>query len=238
MSDFHWVVLLRTCFPEIIAASERSFPRLETADIWRFCPSQRLSEDCVPLFASDVWAGMATFETEAAARAFYDDPQAQLPFLNEAETFWTALAIPFAHRGTVKWRDAPETDAALRVCRDPVEGTLAVVTSAGFNPDSTVPMARRQEFARGVDAVLRGYGEAPGNIYRDTVNGAGVDGRDGITLSLWESDQAMMAAAYKPGVHRGLMDGHFADAMFDRSSFSRLRVQQTSGDWGRAAAPA
>ncbi|MBM2320971.1 MULTISPECIES: hypothetical protein [Marivita] len=238
MSDFHRVVLLRVCFPDIIAAADCRFPAFEGADIWRFCPSQRLTDDNRPQFASDVWAGMAAFDTEADARAFRADPYSQLPFLNTADTVWTALAIPFAHRGTVIWRDRIETDCALRVCRDPVEGTLAVVTSAGFDDDSTVPISRRQDFARGVDAVLRGYGEAPGNIYRDTVNGAGVDGRDGITLSLWETDAAMMAAAYKPGVHRGLMDGHFADAMFDRSSFSRFRVQDMSEDWGRAAAPA
>ncbi|MDU8910510.1 hypothetical protein [Aestuariicoccus sp. MJ-SS9] len=238
MSDFHWVTFLRVCFPDIIAAADRRFPAMPGADIWRFCPTQRLGPEGIPSYASDVWCGMAVFDDEEAARAAFDDPQAHLPFLAEAENVWVALAVPFAHRGAVKWRDAVETDSALRVCRTPPEGTLAVVTSAGFDADSAVPMARRLDFARGVEAVLKGYAEAPGNIFRDVGNGAGVDGRDGLTLSLWDSDAAMVQAAYKPGVHRGQMDGHFGDAMFDRSSFSRFRVQGMRGDWGRAAAAA
>jgi hypothetical protein len=238
MSDFHWTVFYRVSFPEIIAAADRTFPRMPKADIWRFCPTQRLSPHSRPLFASDVWCGMGAFNTESEARAAYDDPIAVLPFLSEADNIWKALAVPIAHRGTVKWRDTVETDTALRVCKDDVAGTLAVVTSAGFDEDSAIPIPRRQEFARGVEAVLRGYGDAPGNIYRDVGNGAGVDGRDGITLSLWDDDKAMMAAAYKPGVHRGQLDDHMGNAMFDRSSFSRFRVQDISGEWGRAAAPA
>lgn len=236
--DHHWIVFFRAVFPNVVAASERRFAAMPGADIWRFCPSQRLDENGLPTFASDVWCGMAAFDTERAAHAAYSDPVGHLPYLDEVESLWTALAIPFAHRGTVMWRDAAETGSALRVAPDPREGTLAVVTSAGFDAESTVPLERRKAFLAGIEAVVRAYAEAPGNLHRDVANGAGVDGRDGLTLSLWDADSAMMVSAYKTGVHRGLMDDHFGTPMFDRSSFTRLRVRQSRGDWGRAAAPA
>ena len=81
------------------------------------------------------------------------------------------------------------------------------------------------------------YANSPGNVYRDTSNGSVVDGRDGITFSMWESEKAMFEAAYKAGVHRDQMDDHSSDAMFDRSSFSRFQVLETKGNWGRSAAP-
>lgn len=238
MSDHHWVVFWRVCFPEIIAASDHQFPRMPEADIFRFCPTQRLNSEGIPTFASDVWCGMAAFEQQETARAAFDDPMVKVPFLEGSDTFWTALAVPIAHRGTVNWRGTPETDSALRICTSPPEGVLAVVTSAGYDPDSSIPMERRKRFASGIEEVLKHYGDAAGNVFRDSTNGAGVDGCDGITLSLWDSDKSMIQAAYKPGTHRDQIDCHTSEKMIDRTSFSRFRVTAMKGDWGRPAAAA
>jgi hypothetical protein len=41
----------------------------------------------------------------------------------------------------------------------------------------------------------------------------------------------MIAAAYKSGVHKAMLDSHTADPMFDYSSFSRLALQASKGTW-------
>ena len=182
--DHHWVTFFRVCFPELIDGKVRKFATMPDADIWRFCPSQRVGANGLPTFVSDVWYGMAAFNEENLARTAFRAPVDSLPFLSEADNIWTALAVTFAHRGTVNWRGELETDCALQVCRKPSEGKLIVVTSAGFDAETAISVSRIKEFVQGVEAVMNHYANSSGNVYRDTSNGSAVDGRDGITFSM------------------------------------------------------
>jgi hypothetical protein len=56
-------------------------------------------------------------------------------------------------------------------------------------------------------------------------------GTDGITFSLWRDDASMMAAAYRPGVHRTQLDRYRVEHTADRSSFTRARIMCCSGTW-------
>jgi hypothetical protein len=230
MTEPHWATFHRVRFAEPVAATDHAFPRPEGLDLWRFCPAQTIGADGLPGFASDIWGGFALHDGRAGAEAMVDDPAARMPFLSGAVEHWHALARPFLHRGTVRWRDGDETDTAIRVCGAPGDGVLAVVTSAGFASRDAAQAPRIRRFLRGIEAVMEGYAGQPGNLRRATFNG-GFDGRDGFTLSLWADGQAMGAAAYRAGAHRAQMDAHVAEAMFDRSSFSRFALLASRGSW-------
>lgn len=229
MPKHHWVVLQRLRFAAPIAAASRTFPRPEGPHIWRFCPAQVLDEDGLPTSESDVWGGMAVFDDEATARAHLDAPDRLIPWLDEAEESWFALAIPYAHHGSVDWRDGVETDCALIVSAARPEGPVAVVTSAGYA--APPELDRVKAFLGGVDRARAYYRGLDQNLRADVFNGGQVDGREGMTLTLWPDSKAMIGAAYKTGEHRSQMDVNEATALFDRSSFSRFIPLESRGSW-------
>ena len=229
MSQHHWVVLHRLRFNTPIAAATRTFPRPEGPDIWRFCPSQVVGEDGLATFESDVWGGMAVFGDEAEARAHLDAPDRLIPWLGEAEESWFALAVPYAHHGSVHWRDGVETDSALRVSKARPEGPVAVVTSAGYA--SPPELGRVQTFIGGVDAARAYYRGLDHNLRAYVFNGGKVDGREGLTLTFWTDSKAMIGAAYRTGEHRSQMDVNEATSLFDRSSFSWFILLDSRGSW-------
>jgi hypothetical protein len=59
-------------------------------------------------------------------------------------------------------------------------------------------------------------------------------GYDGFTVSVWRSEEDMLTASYRAGVHRGYVDGHKTSSDFDRSSFTRFRILESSGSWNGA----
>lgn len=229
MTQHHWVVLQRIRFAAPIAAARRTFPRPEGPDIWRFCPSQTLGDDGLATFESDVWGGMAVFDDEASARAHLDAPDRLIPWFDEAEESWFSLAIPYAHHGSVHWRDEVETDTALSVAAERPDGPVAVVTSAGY---ATAPEVERvKSFIGGVEQARAYYRGLDKNLRADVFNGGQVDGREGMTLTLWPNSKTMIAAAYKTDEHRSQMDVNESTPLFDRSSFSRFILLDSRGSW-------
>ncbi len=160
-------------------------------------------------------------------------PEAVFPRLSDAIESWHALAVPVAHHGAVNWRGTIEENSALRVTQDDRAGTLAVVTTAGYTERAPDDIPRIKLFIQGIAEVMRFYSGLDGNLRNDVFNG-GHDLRDGFTFTLWRDDQAMMQAAYRAGTHRTQMDRHREKPMFDRSSFSRLRILSASGSWDGA----
>ena len=226
-----WITLHRIRFPHPIFALDRTFEPPEGPDCWRFCVSHTLGDNGMPTWRSDTWAGMGIWKDRAAAEAMVADPVAAMPAIGEAVESWHALAIPVQHRGEVKWREAVQSNAAIEPTANDPLGPLAVMTSASFDdPTNPAEQPRISRFAVKVAEAIAFLGEQPGNLRRDVFNG-GFDGREGFTLTLWESDEAMLKAAYHSGHHRNLMDESRDGSIFDRSSFTRLRILRSSGSW-------
>jgi hypothetical protein len=78
------------------------------------------------------------------------------------------------------------------------------------------------------------YATLPGNHRAAVYSGGRVDGRSGVTATLWASDQAMMNAAYRPGHHRTQMEYQRKVGHFDFSSFTRARILAAKGTWDGA----
>jgi hypothetical protein len=179
---------------------------------------------------SNIWGGVGIWHSRAAAEAMVTAPGEAIPWLKETIAAWHCLSIPFSHRGTVNWRGYLQKDDAVRVAPNDPGGPLIVLTSAGFvtRDDATLPRIKR--FVAGVVDVLDDYGTQESNLRRGAFR-AGFDGRDGFTLSLWHSDQGMLQSAYSPGTHRTRIDEDKAGLLSDRTSFTRLRVIQSWGNW-------
>ena len=74
------------------------------ADPWRFYPYSLLGSNGFRTNISDVWGGIAIYASKEAAEAVINNPNAHLPFLDEVEKAWHALAVPYTLRGGVNWR--------------------------------------------------------------------------------------------------------------------------------------
>lgn len=231
MPKHHWITLHRVRFPDVISARDRVFPPVENADCWRFCVRHTMGENDLPTWTSDIWCGMGIWNSRAEAEAMLDDPVGAMPALGEAVEAWHALALPVQHRGEVRWRGTLESNCAIAPRKKDPRGQLAVITSASFDdPTNPEEIPRMSRFAVKVVEAIDFLGEQPGNLRRDVFNG-GFDGREGFTLSLWDSDDAMLKAAYHSGHHRNLMDESRDGSLFDRSSFTRLRILRNTGSW-------
>jgi hypothetical protein len=225
-----WISLHRVRFPSAISALERKFSAPLLPECWRFCPSLKVGNDDLPTFISHTWGGLGIYDDRNAAEAMVAAAQQHLPFLSETVEQWHALLLPFAHRGSVNWRGTVQDGLAIRPTSQKPEGPLVVITSAGFNSLRSDQRPRFVRFNRGVQDVIKFYGQAAGNLRRDVFVGD-FDRRDGFTVSLWRDDKAMMEGAYHEGKHRALMDQSRDGSLFDRSSFTRTRLVSSCGSW-------
>ena len=225
-----WITLHRLRFPEPVSSIERIFPTVVGPDCWLFGPHYTVGPDGMITGVSDIWGGVGIWHSRHAAEAMVTSPGDAKPWLTETDAARHCLSIPFSHRGAVNWRGYLQKGDAVRVAPNDPGGPLIVLTSAGFETRDEATLPRIKRFVAGVVDVLDDYGEQESNLRRGAFR-AGFDGRDGFTLSLWQSDQGMQQAAYKPGAHRTRIDEDKAGLLSDRTSFTRLRAIHSSGDW-------
>ena len=76
------------------------------------------------------------------------------------------------------------------------------------------------------------YGTLEANAARALFNA--VDWPEGMTFSVWKSDRGMISSAYRAGLHSENLALHKERPMFDRSSFTRLRLLASRGTWDGA----
>lgn len=228
--DHHWITIHRARFGSPVSAQEHDFGIADSPGYWRFCPSLQLNEDGLPTGTSDIWCAVGLFDNREDAEAAFSEPVGQLPFLSEAVERWDALTVPVTHHGDVNWRGQVERNSAIRAAADDPRGPLAVITTAGFDSDGPEQLPRVLRFLQSVTAVVTHFGQRDENVRRDVFEGS-FEQRDGFTLSLWRNDGAMMQAAYRGGQHRDLLDDGRSKVLFDRSSFTRVRILTSDGAW-------
>jgi hypothetical protein len=88
-----------------------------------------------------------------------------------------------------------------------------------------------------VREVQAWFASLPGNLRRAAFSAQGVDGRNGMTVSIWRTDEEMTTAAYGPGYHRAQIDHQRAFGIIDYSSFTRTRILASRVDGTAATLP-
>jgi hypothetical protein len=225
-----WITLHRLRFPEPVSSLERVFPPVAGPDCWLFGPHYDIGSDGMLTGVSDIWGGVGIWHSRDAADAMVAAPSDAMPWLGETVAAWHCLSVPISHRGAVNWRGHLQNGEAVRAASVDPGGPLIVLTSAGFVSRDAATLPRIKRFVAGVMEVLEAYGAQPSNLRRAAFRGS-FDGRDGFTLSLWHSDEGMRQAAYQPGTHRTRINEDKAGLLTDRTSFTRLRVIRSWGDW-------
>lgn len=230
VDNHDWITFHRVQFPHLTSPIERRFPSAQGVKLWRFGPEPTLGADGNLVPGSEIWGGFSLWSSRAEAEDMISDPIAAMPWLSDTAAAWHCLAVPVLHRGEVNWRGTVESGTAIRPAATDPGGQLAIMTSAGFDVVNPQTMPRIMNFLYRFKETMDWFLSQPSNL-RSSFFSATHEGRDGVTFSLWTSDEAMMQSAYHPGKHRDRIDDDRAGLMSDRTSFTRLRVLKSHGDW-------
>ena len=229
VKECDWITLHRVRFEVPFDGTGAPLSGPERAKAWRFYPSSPQNESGMRSNVSDIWGGFGLYDSRDAAEADLAD-MGNLAWIERTVERWHALAVPINHHGTTNW-SGELSDSTLSCAASDPRGRLVVLTSAGYTDPGPEDVPRISDFLTNVDRVTQFYRSLPGNLAADVFSGAGVDGHDGATMSIWVDDAAMRAAAYKSGLHKEQMDRHNLSAMFDRSSWTRARIVASEGYW-------
>jgi hypothetical protein len=225
---FATVHLLR--FPAITTAEQLALtdaPR--GAMSWKIGPGGRVGPDGRRL-PSDTWSGVGLFAELAEAEHAFQNKEAFMPFLAGAQESWHLLLRPFRHHGACNYIERETPGELFEVSEESCGGPLVVVTTAGYTLGFEANLDRVIAFRHKVDHVGNWMKDLEGCLISRAFTHHTV-GYDGFTVSVWRSDEDMLCASYRAGAHRTYMDGHKASSDFDRSSFTRFRVVESSGAW-------
>ena len=179
---------------------------------------------------SNVWCAVALFEDRTPAEAALEQHARFLPSFGEAVESWHALLLPVAHRGECNHFERANPRPMFEIGADDPGGPLFVMTTAGYVPPPA--LERVVDFRRHVDKVRHWLEQSIDGRIASQVFAPHTLGDDGVTMTLWRSDAAMIDAMYRPGIHREQIDRHKRDKLADRTSFTRFRVLATRGAWG------
>jgi hypothetical protein len=220
----HWIRFRGVETPDSLDLSAR--PR--GAAGWKIGPDMPAGPDGRRR-PSPVWCALGLYASRAAAEGAVAEPARFMPFLDRAVEAWHALLLPFAHRGECNHLDPSRPGALFRVAADP-GGPLMVMTSAGFDLGPDLDVDRVVDFRRNTDRVREQAAVADG-IRAHQVFAPHTRVDDGITMTVWRDDAAMLQFAYGCGRHRVQIERQMAGRVVDRSSFTRFRILRTAGRW-------
>ena len=228
---FSWLTVHRVQFLEPRCSRVSGAPAgPEGADAWRFGPHAPIGSDGFRTTESNIWGGVGFYGDRSAAENVISDPHAHLPWLDKTLEAWHALAGVVAYRGEADWSTNSEPNPEVMPLKSDPGGRLAVITSAGYDVPNPKEDPRLPPFLKGIEEVVAHYRNLDENLAATLFNA--VEAKQGLTFSVWKSDEGMLASAYKSGLHSKYLRQHQTDPMFDRSSFMRLRLLGSSGSWG------
>ncbi len=176
-----------------------------------------------------IWCAVGLFSDLVAAREAFCNSDSHMPFVANTVESWHQILLPIRHHGNCNHLDRDLPGEIFTVSSTDPGGAAMVITTAGYLPAPKVE--RLIAFRHGVDEVDQWLRNVDGCLANRPFTPHTI-GDDGVTFSVWRDDASMLAAAYHTGVHREKMDAHKAVNAFDRSSFTRLRIVDSHGQWG------
>jgi hypothetical protein len=198
---------------------------------WKIGPGGKVGPDGRRL-PSDTWCAVGFFTELADAELALENKDRLMPFLKDTEKSLHLLLRPFRHNGECNHleRDAP--GEIFEVSEAALGGALVVLTTAGYKLGFEANMDRIVPFRHKVDHAGAWMSDLEGCFFGRAFTPHTV-GYDGFTVSVWRSDEDMLHACYRAGLHRNYVDGQKIASDFDRSSFTRFRILDSMGNWSK-----
>jgi hypothetical protein len=219
----HWLRFQDVTTPDQLDLSAQP----QGAMSWKIGPSGPVGPDGYRL-PGKIWCAVGLFPDLAPARAALHARDLYMPFVANTVESWHQLLLPVRHQGQCNYLDRECPGELFAVSSADPGGAVMVITTAGYHPGPKVE--RLIAFRRGVDEVNDWLQQADGCLASRPIT-PHTAGDDGFTLSAWRDDASMLNAMYRAGTHREKMDWHKSASAFDRSSFTRLRIVDTCGQW-------
>ncbi|MCZ4273275.1 hypothetical protein [Maritalea porphyrae] len=227
--SYSWMTIHLAKFPIAHSITDTSFDGPTTAQVWRCGPDSPIGDDGFRTEVSDIWCALGFYNDQEAALHGLNEAANSLDFTNLATQSWHGLLAVVAHRGDVDFSTKHEPHPHLVALKTDPQGVMAVMTSAGYQGFGEADFGRARDFVKRIEDVRTFYKSLGSNVLRQIFNPIGTP--DGASFTLWRNDPDMLAAAYKDGTHRSMIDQHKAQPMFDRSSFTRFRLLESRGSW-------
>ena len=221
----HWLRFKEVTTPDQLVLSEAPRGALS----WKIGPSGPVGPNGYRL-PSEVWCAVALFGELADAEWAMEDKEAFMPYLGSVVESWHQLLLPVRHHGECNHLDRECPGEIFETAPTDPGGMMMVITTAGYRFGPEFQLERVIDFRRNVDKVLDWLQKCDG-CFAGRAFTPHTAGDDGYTLSLWRDDASMLNASYRDGHHRTELDRHKSTAVFDRSSFTRFRVLDSSGQW-------
>ena len=217
-------------FPQVTTPEQLVLTH-ESANIlsWKIGPGGKVGPDGRRL-PSDTWCAIGLFRELCDAELAFQKKDGLIAFLGDTEESWHFLLRPFRHYGECNHLQRETPGELFEVSEASDDGPLVVVTTAGYILGFEANMDRVVAFRHKVDNVGAWMRQLEGCLFSRAFTPYTV-GYDGFTVSVWRSDEDMYCASYRAGLHRNYIDGHKSSSDFDRSSFTRFRILNSSGKW-------
>lgn len=227
--SYSWLTVHLACFPNRLSITDTSFRGPPEAKAWRCGPDSPIGKDGFRTEKSNIWCALGFYGDQENALQGLNNAAGQLDFSKQAVESWHGLLAVVAHRGEVNYATKNEPHPNLKPLKTDPKGVMAVLTSAGYQAFSEADFARARDFLSKIEDVRAYYKSLGANVLRQIFNPIGTP--DGASFTVWRNDPDMLAAAYKDGTHRSMVDRHKSKPMFDRSSFTRFRLLESRGSW-------
>ena len=231
MKSVGWIFYNRWLFETEYSHAELAPLTPEGSKLWLCGPDSDWDPKLVRTCKGSSWAGASFHADLESARAAFDNAEGHFSTLPGTTENWHAILRPFRFSGKTNWFS--HSDLRLEVADVDPGGPLAVMTSAGYDDESLSYLPRILDFTSKVDKVRSWYDTLDGNLINGNYQHQHLE-IDGMTFSIWKSDEAMTEAAYGLGPHREYLNAQKTDKLADRTSYLRNRVIASKGTWGGA----
>jgi spheroidene monooxygenase len=203
-------------------------PRTPGLHFWKLCGSGT-GQGFTPVPNTAVWAILATWESEAIARARIDHAPVWTRWRAHADETWTVFLQPLAARG--RWSGVAPFEGDAGGCPwaqiGAGDGPIAALTRATIRPTMALKFWGRVpdiSAAIGTDENVTfkiGIGEVP--LMHQ------------VTFSIWPDAASMAHFAREDGPHARAIKAVRDEGWFREELYARFRLLGDTGTWGGTA---
>lgn len=171
------------------------------------------------------WLGV--WRDERDVSRFFSSPTTHLPQLAEAQDAWGLKLIPYMRRG------AEIIALDVHHARPAPEDPVAIITSIGSYASESDVLAAGQK----ASAARQSLVQADGLMQELLLIPYPPMATDLFTITVWRSERAAQAWAYRGDTHRHAMEFYKTTTEKPRVSFTRCTIDDSFGAWQRSHRP-